>query len=461
MRILLVALAIVWLAVTGAAFESGRRVEAEYRAALEALARDGTPVSLARYQRGIFRSEAVTVIGPTGLAEGETSATRLVVHQRIDHGPYPWSWIGSGKFDGHPIAARVEAEPVVEVEGVEVIEEVPLPLVIRALFTRSDGGSVWIVPDPDAEPLDDPELSGDWRSVRAEAGFAYDGSAVSGDLEVPRVAFERDEASFRLEGLALELDLERAPTPTPVYVGSSHLHLALLSVEGPEGGIVLRDLDLENASDVGQGTWSLQVDGSLGAVEERDGRESVPRRVGAAELVAHIGGIGLEPLAEIESLAREIEAVGPTSDAAKAELTGAAVALWPRLMAPGPEIEISRLRVETPEGELRMAFRVGVDPSDPILLVHPLASLSALELDFELSLPRPLLEGWLALPRPVTEPGGDAAPWVVPAELASQRIQTWLERGHLSQYDGRYVTSVRVREGVVRLNGRIVSLGDL
>ncbi|HKJ24878.1 MAG TPA: DUF945 family protein, partial [Myxococcota bacterium] len=328
MRILLVALAIAWLSATGAAFEAGRRAEAEYRAAVEALTRDAVPVSLARYERGVFGSEAVIVLGPATLAEGEVSATRLVLRQRIDHGPYPFSWIASEAFDGRPIVARVEAVPTLEIEGPEVIEEVPLPVVVRALFTRGDRASIRLIPDPEADALDDPELSADWRAMHAEVGFAYDGSAISGDLAVPRVAWEREDASFRLEGLALALDLARAAGPAPAFVGRTRLRVGLLSVAGPDGGFTLRDLEMENGSEIGPGGWSLRVDGSLGAVEERaPGLAAVSRRVGGGELGLRLAHVDLEPLAELESVASVAEGEGPASDEAKAELLGAVVAL--------------------------------------------------------------------------------------------------------------------------------------
>jgi len=454
MRILLVALVLAWLAVTGWAFESGRRAEQQHHSAVEALGRDGRfEVHVASYDRGVFGSEATIVIGPAELPEGEPSAARLVLTHRIDHGPYPLSYVASEEFDGQPILARVETVPTLELESEDAIEEIPLPLAMRALFTRRDGATLWMVPDPDAGALDDPELSGDWEAVYAEVAFDYDGSTVSGELEIPRVAFDGDDGSFRLEGLLVEFDFERVGASGPGYTGASRFRLDLLSIGGPEGTFSLRDLEVENSSEISQGSWSLQVNGSLGSVEGGEGR------YGGGELAMRVGGIALEPLAELETIGAVVEAEGPASDAVKAELLGAAGALWPRLMAPGPELEISRLRIETPDGEIRLAFRAGVDPSDPAFLMHPIMSLPALELDLDLSLPRPVLEHWLASPRPLAEAG--AAPWAMPAELASQRVETWLEHGHLGVHDGSYVASVRVRRGTVRLNGRVVSFDAL
>jgi len=459
----LVALGLVWLVAMGWAFESGRRVEAEYRAAVGAFAGEGdVAVALARYERGLFGSEVVTVLGPTTLAEGETSALRLVVRQRIAHGPYPLRWVFSDAFDGRPIAARLEAEPTLEIEHADVIEEVPLPLAIHALFGRHHA-AISITPEIEATALEDPELSADWAAMHAELAFAYDGAELSGELAVPRIAFDGEHGSLRLEGARLALELVRAAGGAfPAFTGSARLRVGLLSIVGSDGGFTLRGLGIENASEVSQGNWSLRVDGSLGALEVRGGAPALTtQRLGGGELSLRLAGIALEPLAELEAISQGIQAEGPGSDAAQAELLAAVGALWPRLMAPGPELEMSRLRVETPEGELRMAFRAAVDRSEPAFLAHPWVTLPALELDLELSLPRALLEGWLASPRPVTSPDGGAAAWVVPAELATRRIETWLERGHLDVHADRYVTSVRMRQGVVRLNGRVVSFDAL
>jgi hypothetical protein len=298
--------------------------------------------------------------------------------------------------------------------------------------------------------------------MHADLAFAYDGSAWSGGIAVPRVAFDGEDTSFRLEDLVVALDMEEAAgASTRAFVGTSRLRLGLLSVDGPHGAFALRDLEISNASHVVGDTWSLQVDGSLGAVEEREGPGAGTARVGGGELALRIGGLALEPLAELEAVGNVIEAEGPASDAAKAELLGAAGALWPRLMASGPVLEISRLRVDTPAGEIRAAFRAAIDASEPAYLASPLTSLPALEVDLELSLPQVVLEDWLASPRPVMEAGGEMPPWVAPAELASQRVETWLEHGHLGEHDGHYVTSLRVRRGVVRVNGRVVSFDSL
>jgi len=454
MRIALVALALAWLGVTGWAFEAGRRAEHEHRTLVEALGSEGgLEARVARHDRGLFASEATTVLGPAVLPEGATRTARLVLRHRIDHGPYPLAWIASGGFDGRPVRARVETVATLELEDETVIEEVPLPLVVRTVFGADGGAALTMTPDPDAR-FEDPELSADWAAVRAELAFGPGGADATGALVVPRVAFDgRDGAAFALEGLLVDFDVERADASVPVWVGASRLHVARLALAGPDGAVTLHDLALESTSDVTGGRWSMRLDASLGGSDGPDGR------LDGGELVLGVSGLALGPLAELEALGAVMEAEGPASDAAKLELMTAAGALWPELMAAGPTVEIPRLRVATPDGEVRMAFRAGVDASEPALLVHPLTSLPALEVDLELSLPQAVLEGWLAAPRPVLE--ADAAPWVMPAELASQRVATWLERGHLDRHEGRYVTTVRLRQGVVRLNGRVVSFDAL
>jgi hypothetical protein len=449
MRALLVALALAWLAVTGLAFEAGRRTEAEYRAAVKALEDDGITAEVERYDRGVFGSEAVTAIGPPALAPGETRTARMVLRHRIAHGPWPWSWLVHEDFDGAPVLAHVTTTPTLELEDAEVIEEVPLPLRIDALFTRADGARVRMVPDPEAD-FEDPELSADWGAIDGRGHFTYDGSAWSGRLSVPRLAFEGESGLLRLEDLRMELDYQRPPGPGAVPTGHARFHLGLFQVRDEDEDFTLRGLEFDGASDVAQGSWSLQVDGAYDGYDGADGRS------GGGELALRIGGVAIEPLNELAPL-MEVEG---GDEAVKAELMMAAGALWPRLMAPGPELELSRLRVDTPDGEIRMAFRVGVDPSEPSLLSHPLTTLPAVEVDFQLSLPERILEGWLATPRPLSVEG-PPAPWVMRAEMASQRVETWLERGHLERHDGAYVTSLRMRHGTVRLNGRVVSFDAL
>jgi len=457
MRTLGIVLVLVGVAVTGASFEAGRRTEAEYRSGVAALVEDDAwDVSVQRYDRGLFRSEAVTVLGPAKLPPGEESVARFVLRHRIDHGPYPVAWLLDDDFDGAPALAHVTTRPALEIEDAEVIEEIPLPLLVAAVFVRGEGAVFRLAPDAEADGLEDTELSADWAAIHGEARIAHDGSELSGRFVVPRLGFDaEDGGAFRLEGLRIEYDYAQAPGSRALHVGSARFRLGLLSVEGRDGAFTLRDLELENASDVSEGSWSLRADASFGALE------GAGVRLAGGEVGLRVANLALEPLEELRALGPVVEAEGPASDAVKTELMGALGVLWPRLMAPGPELEITRLRLAMPEGEIRMAFRAGIDPSDPALLVHPLMSLPALEIDLELSLPQRVLEGWLARPRPVPDFDAEPAPWVLPAEAASQRVETWLERGHLDRHDDSYVTSVRVRQGMVRLNGRVVSFDAL
>lgn len=456
MRSLLVWFAIASLAFGGVAFEAGRRAEREYRAALGALGDHGRlALSIRSYRRGWLRSEAVTWVGPSALPDGAERTVRLVLHHQIDHGPFPLSLLTSGRFDGRPVLAYVVTVPTIEIEDAEEIAEVPIPVSLEALFTRSQGATLRIVALPDAAGFDDPELAGDWTSIRAETRVAYDGSQAAGEIEVPRIGFAGELGAFQLEGLRADFDLRRAPGAAALLTGRSRLGLGRLAFGEGAGAFSLRDLRIEQSSQLSRGAWSLGASGSFGRLTG-----GAPISDGG-ELLLRLDGIAVEPLAELQQAARRLELEGPAGEAATPVWLSAAGALWPRLMAAGPELEISRLRIATPDGELRMTFRAGIDPSDRARLANPLTTLPALEVDLELSLPEALLERWLARPRPVPTLGAAGGPWTNPAEAASRHVEAWLEHGYLARNRDRYVTSVRIRRGIARLNGRLVSIESL
>jgi len=450
MRRTLHAIALLCLVATLASFEIGRRAEREYRAALAGLS-GPLPFELVAedYERGWFRSRAVTVLrGRAPAAPGDT-ALRLRLHHEIEHGPYPLGYVLSRDFDGWPVAVRARTLATLEAVGAGETEVLALPFGVEGLFTRAGDARLRIVPDPAHAGALAPDAAATLR-------IAGDGSSLSGRLEVPRAELESEAGSFVLRGLAWELDYRRAPEAGSLYAGESRLRVGLLRVAPGTAGFELRELALSVASGVSAAGWSLEARGSLGRFHGDE------REIGPGELELRVTGLAPGPLAELVALGRHLgggatsidfgtEAVGAH------ELSGALAALWPRLMALGPTFEIPRLRLETAQGELRMALRLGVDPADPAALAEPWGTVFALALDAELALPEALLHLWLATPRPVADGAGDeAALWVAPAELASRRVATWLDRGYLERHEGRYLLTVRVRKGSVRLNGRLV-----
>jgi len=456
MRRALQVLALLGVGFALISWEAGRRAEGELRALVEAM--DGeSPISVAvdRYERGIFRSHAVTTVAePEGPFAG-AQRVRVRLRHEIDHGPLPLSYLRSEDFDGTPIVARAATAATLEREGAEEIEEMALPLSIESLFRRDGSAIVWIVADPELAGAGEPAVSGDWEELYAEFAFRYDGSKLSGELEVPRIEVKGEGGAFALHDLRYVFDYERISEVGPIYVGESQVHLGLLRVEAEGEVFELRGLELRDESGVEGSTWSVLVQSSF------DRLRGGGRTHGPGDVELRLSGLALEPLAELGELGRRLESEEAGGEAAGTEVMLAMGALWPRFMAAEPSFEMPRLRLVTADGELRMALRLGVDTSEPMFLAHPMTSLPALEFDAELSLPETLLHRWLATPRPVMEVGSEMAPWVAPAEMASQRVAAWLERGYIQRQGESYALAVRVRKGAIRLNGRVVSVDQL
>ena len=99
MRRTLQVLALLCLALTLVSFEIGRRAERELRTAVAGLS-GPLPFELVveRYERGVFRSRAETVLRDRWPEPGEP-ALRLRLHHEIAHGPYPAAYVRSRDFD--------------------------------------------------------------------------------------------------------------------------------------------------------------------------------------------------------------------------------------------------------------------------------------------------------------------------------------------------------------------------
>jgi hypothetical protein len=115
------------------------------------------------------------------------------------------------------------------------------------------------------------------------------------------------------------------------------------------------------------------------------------------------------------------------------------------------------LRVETPDGELRASWRLGVGASDPAVLANPFLALAALEMDADLEIPAALVRGWVARMDPAPALGLAGSPPGGGADAAA-RMGTWIQAGWLMRRGPHYVADVRLRDATLRVNGRAVPL---
>ncbi len=483
MRRLLLPLGIAWALVTLVPWWAGREIEARYEALLESAE---SPPAFAfettRYERGFFSSRATTVVEPvlqTPPASAPDEAVRMVLEHRIFHGPYPLAWLRAAAFDGTPALAWATSRVTLEFEDEETIEVVELPVVVESHVSRSGDGTIRLRPDAEAALFEDPELHVDWDGTEAELAFNGDGSQFDGRFAVPLVRFDGEEQKLRLAGLEYGFAYERDPevgdlSNAPFFVGGSHFALRTFVFEGRNGRngrFELHDLAWSDSSDVVEGAWEIEVEASL----DRVGDPSRP--YGPMELDYRMAGLALEPLVEFATLAADLQedeaaelapTAGPAvAEAMKAELVGALGALWPKLMAAGPVAEVPRFRLVTPEGEIRASARIGVDGSQPNLLVHPLMTIPAVELDLELALPVPVFEAWTAPSVPSFEltdrtdrPDAGSGPMGMPdLPFAKGGPADWIARGWVERHGESYVTSLRMRGGALRVNGRVVDTG--
>lgn len=465
MRRIALILGVVWGFASLAPWWAGRRIESEHRAFLaEADMGPFLRVASRSYERGWFTTKAVTVVEPVR-AEGDVDAEEPIVRFRFDHeighGPYPTAWLRAAGFDGSPIAAHVETRPRIEIETADAVEEIELPMVSNARLARDGSGALRITPDPEWAAFEDPELDADWEDTFAELTFTPDRAHLDGTIEVPRIEFDGEVGTLRVSDLRYRFAYDRVGEVLnqPLYTGGSHFQLGSVVAEVGGERFELRDLDFQDSSDQRAGAWSLEVNGSLGSLAGGD------VRIGPAELDYRMDGLALESLARIGEIAADLEDDAIDPDLVKAQMMGVVGQVWPTLMAAEPEFEISRFRLVTQTGEIRMSLRVGVDASEPAMLQHPLTTMPALEVDAQLSLPEALVSGWLAQPPAlealVAPPSPDAAgppPWLAAAAGAQQGIQMSLQRGWIQERGDRYVTQLRMRKGALRVNGRVVSL---
>jgi len=452
MRVMAGLIAAGLLAASALPWAAGMRAERAYRDAL-----DGIPasypsaqveVTAGPYERGWLRSRATTVVRPVqAVAPGE----RLVVHHEIEHGPFPPGHLREAGWSSGPVLARAVSTAVWEADGAEGEAGVALPVRLVAVLSKQ-GASLALRPDPErAGRAVAGGVEVDWEGMLLEAHVAPGADALSGELVVPWLAVGDGEPAFRLADLGWTFDYRRLHPGSDLYAGEGRVRIGRLEARAGGSHFLLRGLEMGDTSHGADDTFSIEVDGALESVRQD------ARRIGPVAWALAANRLATEPLAVLSALSRRPEDGAEAAAAAQAELVARMGELWPAFMGPGPEIVLSRLLVEMPEGELRMALRVAVDGSQPALLAHPLATLAALEVDAELAVPDRLLHDWLESGALADPAGFEAAPggtW----SAAARRMESLLQQGVLQRHGEHYTAELRVRQGVLRVNGRILPL---
>lgn len=230
-KAIVVTLAALGLAWTGASWYTGKQVEDWYRAETEKanvrLKEAGLPndlsVAIASYDRGVFSSKVHFALR---LPERCGLPKELVLIDSLNHGPFPWSQIKQGNLRPALLASHavLQEDAVTKPWFQAANGQSPLDLTSTVSFSREILGQIVLA------PLTIEAASKSIKTSSARFDFfmfndarAYNGTGSMGFLEIGET-HGQFRGNAKIEGISIKYDLAQ-PDNSSLFLGQNDLSI--------------------------------------------------------------------------------------------------------------------------------------------------------------------------------------------------------------------------------------------
>jgi uncharacterized protein YdgA (DUF945 family) len=430
----------------------GEAVEQRFRSAVGAVeANLGYRVSLERYERGVFTSEAETLLelplpppASEDLGRLLPSSLRLRMLHRISHGP---------GLDGLR-SARILSTPSFDGEEAARLREIYgelAPFSVRTDFGYGDEATIELRSPPvETKIAGAAPIAIEWSGI--EGDLTTSGGRLGGRVFAPKLLLRGESANFGMAALSWTMDLTRT-SDGAFWIGDAEVTAASIDLSLPTAQLqvfrpALRSKTAAEGS-VTSSTGSLTADRIVtsGVAIERPQLRLRFDRIDAVALTK-IGETlrrrGDEPATTLAALDAALVDVRPMVD---------------RLVALRPELRIEELSFRLADGPVQASGFLRYIGDGALADFTP----ADLEGDASVALPPPMLD-FVAMSVAATQAAAgaiSATPATLPERAVIERAagelrEEWRREKYFETDADRIRTRVELREGRVLLNGRTV-----
>ncbi len=458
-------LAAAWAA---ASYWYGKRIEEGYKACLARISESGPmKLTLDSYDRGIWTSKATVTsefVLPGDKLFDKTMPLRFSLTQEIFHGPIPLAKGPGNEWQVKPVVAVANSNVSLAQDSGSWAREllVSLPEInetklVAVVYTTGDAEVEFITP-----AIDRTLPGGDNLHVRSDVlrGFFKFGAGmkrITASLSLPVFEVENSKTLLRIQGITSATDTRQGIGG--LYFGDFSFNLPTLEVRENTGDQAtnLRASDFrvevstrESGIDLADGSLTAGIAGV-----SFDGRSFGPVRFNI-----QWRRFDVESLVKLKSELADMERQMPdlSREDYDAMMTSIGLNLLGGLIKKSPEIEITELKLSTPDGEFSGKAKLGFNGPKGPKSENPLLLLGALTAQCELLGSEALVRGFVrdSLKRESDSAGSGSI------EDGTTRQLEQLTAQNLLVKDGdTYKASASYQGGKVVLNGRAIPLSHL
>jgi uncharacterized protein YdgA (DUF945 family) len=471
MRTVLIIIFVLLIAVLGLPYWFGMKAENEYNNIIETVSKfENLEIVSKSYKRGWLKSLAEITFS---IKEGKENTIQIIERDTIYHGPLPVGLLSKGTLDPKPVMAVIETKAEIttdtEEEYAGLINSLP-PLNFETSLALSGHGTTVVSIQSVYKKLQDGKTL-KWSGLNGVINFTPDLTEVISDINSSNIEIEDDTFRVYISGIDINSNLNYPASNYTNPLGDVEVKIEEFSSEGKEEG-ELNKVTLTNL----QFTGSTNQNGNLFNHTHSLGFETLivsGNSYGPGIYELELRNINKGAFEEIQ---KELN-----KDQSTQEPATASEALWaqimkslPQLLEGSPEIELTKLNIETGDGELQghaLISANGNDLDNPELAANPIFLLAAVTAEVKLSVSKPLLENVLKDYKieEITdekksrneELPGDKELQDLGKAKAQSEIKQMVDQNILILKDGNYVIEAAYKLGQITLNGNPLNLNSL
>ena len=453
----------------GGMYWMGGKIVSSYMDILPVLSeKTGFSLENITYDRGFFTSDAVTRCTIPWPDRPEAGAPPLSVELRhhIRHGPLAFFHTPGGKKTIKPVLAVVETRVVLPVETRRALgppaEHATGDLDIRDITIVAPGGN-------GTNHLRIPAFA--WRpgrgvtvqckGISSDISFSAGLTLITGGTQSGGIELIADGGHLEMEDMTGRFDLvSRGRSP---LTGNTSVEIARIGLRNGRAGIPapghmeIRRLKWLQSATVAEKLMKASISVDIDTLSVDD------RRYGPGGLTVEARRLDVEALSRLERLTGEFRSAGPNVSGG---LIIRFLAAMSALLERSPEFEISRMTLDTPEGDFQARAHVSLRHPGALVLFNPDAYLSAVTVRAEMDAAAEMLKKTLAVVYRLRTVRRDAMPQTAEqADLPADKkalalIGSLVSRDILILETDRYKSAISLVDGQLTVNGRPISLPE-
>lgn len=428
-----------------------------------------------RYTRGFLGSEALTAIEirmPPD-APAQIQAKKITLVHDIKHGPFPLSESPDGKRSFRPLMATVRTRimfpPEIQSALDELVGQIPeIGSIWDYTIIYLDGGGEerFFIPAFRHTLGDTDKADVDWGGLSLQTRFNPGFKAVTGSFAIPGFNISAKEFDLKTYEVKYSFDVQEGVAGLPL--GDASFDLASIQVadrrKAASQAVDLHGLEISSSARASGDTITVAMGFHAAQLKLGD------TAYGPGVLEVEVRNLDANSLAKLQQVAREFQPQ-PSQQSAEelqAMLLNKYIEIIPELLERSPEIEVTRLNIATPDGDLTGKIKVAFDGTKASSFQDASMAAKAVKAQVELRAAEKLVHRAASvIAKTRTRPGAgeQEEPSSTDREMdgaamsaAVRQVEGLVAQNILVKEDSNYSLKASYDAGQVVLNGRPLPL---